>query len=71
MLLLEFDHRDPSTKVDAVGTLLAHSTRQQLMDEIAKCDVRCVRCHRIKTAKDFGWSRLAEDATMYVFAGVA
>lgn len=71
VLVLEFDHRDPSTKVDSVGAMLAHGTRQQLMEEIAKCDVRCVRCHRIKTAKHFGWSRLGEDATMYVFAGVA
>lgn len=71
VLLLEFDHRDPSMKVDAVGTLLADGTMRQLTDEIAKCEVRCVRCHRIKTAKDFGWSRLGEEATMYVFAGVA
>lgn len=70
-LLLEFDHRDPSTKLAYVATLIGHGPREALLEEIAKCDVRCVRCHRLKTARQSGWSRIGEDVTMYVYAGVA
>jgi len=30
-------------------------TLDQIFAEISKCDVRCVSCHRIRTAKQFGW----------------
>lgn len=69
-LLLEFDHRDRATKVGAVSHLLWQRRWSEAAAEIAKCDVRCVRCHRRKTANDFGWKRLGEDPTMYVYAGV-
>ena len=47
-LLLEFDHRAGELKVDAVATLIWERRWQDVRDEIAKCDVRCVRCHRCK-----------------------
>jgi hypothetical protein len=28
-----------------------------VLAEIEKCDVRCVRCHRRKTARQFRWTR--------------
>jgi hypothetical protein len=70
-VLLDFDHRDGSTKIAPVARLIWERRWDLVWDEIAKCDVRCVRCHRRKTARDFGWSKLAETSTMYVFAGVA
>lgn len=71
VVLLEFDHRDRSTKSGNVGDLVGRGTRKELIAELEKCDVRCVRCHRIKTAKEFGWRRLAEDVIIYRYAGVA
>src|SRR5919204_997498 len=57
-ILLEFDHREPAAKTKSVGALLANSTWTKISREIAKCDVRCVRCHRRRTAEQFGWKKL-------------
>ena len=69
-LLLEFDHRDTKTKVNDVSLLIWDRKWDDVSVEIAKCDVRCVRCHRRRTARDFGWSRLGEVGMIYVHAGV-
>ncbi len=53
--VLEFDHRDPAQKLDHVGTLIMGKRWPRVLAEIEKCDVRCVNCHRRKTARDFGW----------------
>lgn len=51
-VVLEFDHLK-----DKIGNIaeLAHKgcSIQTLSNEIAKCEVRCANCHRIKTAKQF------------------
>ena len=43
---LELDHRDPSTKI-------SHAfwgwSRERLEKELAKCDVMCQDCHKLKT----------------------
>lgn len=59
-VVLEFDHRDPSTKSTEVGRLVHMSTVDALLAEIDKCDVRCGNCHRMKTARQFGSYRLGE-----------
>ena len=53
---LEFDHLDRNTKRDAVGLMLLNS-RDLILAEIAKCEVVCANCHRIRTA-----TRKATDA---------
>lgn len=49
--VMEFDHLDPSQKVNNVGWMLGGST-DALRDEIAKCDVVCANCHRVRTFGD-------------------
>jgi hypothetical protein len=64
--LLEFDHVDESTKVKEISKLLGRRDWQVVLDEIAKCEVRCVNCHRRRTAERFNWSkRLGEDEISY------
>lgn len=47
---MDFDHRDASLKVDAVSRLLRRaSSIEELQQEIAKCDVVCSNCHRLRT----------------------
>ena len=49
---LDFDHRDPATKSFNVmtGRAMLMSTAKVLA-EVAKCDVVCVNCHRIRTRR--------------------
>jgi hypothetical protein len=50
--LLEFDHRDHLTKKFNVSQMIWRGNRSvaAIQEEIAKCDLRCIRCHRKKTA---------------------
>lgn len=45
---MDFDHRDRSTKVADVS-VLARSSKAKCLAEIAKCDLVCANCHRIRT----------------------
>ena len=58
LVILDFDHRDPSAKRKEVGRLAATKPWSQVRAEIEKCDVRCANCHRRRTAEQFGWSKL-------------
>ena len=46
--VLDFDHRDPSHKVNSVSALARVST-EKMLAEIAKCDLVCSNCHRERT----------------------
>lgn len=66
ILLLDFDHRERATKVAPVSRLARWASLRVVLDEIAKCDVRCVNCHRRRTAERFNWSKcLGEDVIAY------
>lgn len=41
----DFDHRDRNTKRSGVS----RTSTNNLAEEMAKCDLRCANCHRIKT----------------------
>jgi hypothetical protein len=56
--VLDFDHRDPATKVGAVTTMIVTHESWRLIElEIEKCDVRCANCHRRRTAAQFDTRR--------------
>lgn len=63
-VVLEFDHRDPTQKLAAVGTMLMSRRWARVRAEIEKCDVRCVNCHRRKTARENGWIELLPSSRM-------
>ncbi len=46
---LDFDHRDPSTKAFAISRMYGQRSDECMLSEVAKCDVRCANCHRIRT----------------------
>lgn len=62
-LYLDFDHRDPALKSFTIGTVLGQGAKswRTIQNEIAKCDIRCVKCHRRRTAQQFGWFRLDQE----------
>lgn len=57
VMVLEFDHRDRELKWKAIGVLAVTKRWQRVLDEIGKCDVRCVNCHRRRTAHQLGWAK--------------
>ena len=57
-VVLEFDHRDPRTKLTEVSRLIVSKRWLRVLAEIEKCDVRCINCHRRKTARDFRWAKV-------------
>ena len=59
LLVLDFDHRDPSTKRLEISSMLEGYSWAAISAEIATCDVRCSNCHRRRTAHQFGWRKLA------------
>lgn len=55
---MDFDHRDGRTKLRGVGILAgAGSSRRLISTEIAKCDLVCANCHRIRTQRRFNARR--------------
>lgn len=56
-LVLEFDHKDPTTKKDNVSTMVARGLGvSSISAEIDKCEVVCANCHRIRTSKQQRWN---------------
>lgn len=46
---MEFDHRPGETKTYSIGRSGAKLALAALKTEIAKCDIVCANCHRIRT----------------------
>lgn len=53
-IVLEFDHRDPATKLFNIG-ITTNRSLEAVKAEVAKCDVRCANCHRRRTGEQRGW----------------
>ena len=46
---MDFDHRDPDTKRWAVTRMIGRAGTSRILDEVAKCDIVCANCHRLRT----------------------
>lgn len=44
--VLDFHHRDASTKEGTVSEIVRSSSKKAILKEINKCDVLCANCHR-------------------------
>lgn len=52
--LLDFDHT--KDKVKSISRMVLTGVSWiNIQKEIAKCEIRCANCHRLKTAKDLNW----------------
>lgn len=49
--VMDFDHRDRSTKLFNVGQISKAGSIKRLVAEIEKCDLICSNCHRFRTFK--------------------
>lgn len=48
--VMEFDHRDPATKVFSMANYGTRSLKR-VKEELAKCDLVCANCHKLRTRK--------------------
>jgi hypothetical protein len=57
--VLEFDHRPDEDKRFHISDRMASGTMEDLIAEIAKCDIVCANCHRVRTVikNQFGQDR--------------
>lgn len=47
---MDFDHLDGNSKANNVGSMVArHYSKELIAQEIAKCNLVCANCHRIRT----------------------
>jgi hypothetical protein len=46
---MDFDHRDPAAKRYTVSRMVAKATTETILEEVAKCDIVCANCHRLRT----------------------
>ena len=57
--MMDFDHRDPTTKSFALSGKCQLTSEETLLREVAKCDVVCPNCQRLRTQRQrasFQWS---------------
>lgn len=47
--VMQYDHRDPATKCFTISAAPGKYTADEVLDEIAKCDVVCANCHAERT----------------------
>lgn len=55
--VLEFDHVRGNKSANITKLLKNATSWKAIENEIAKCEVRCVNCHRIKSNERGGWWR--------------
>lgn len=47
--VMQFDHREPKTKLFVIGASLFSRSLSAVLAEIEKCDVVCANCHFQRT----------------------
>lgn len=56
VILLDFDHTYQDNKSKSISQMICiNMSLSKIQEEIGKCQVLCVSCHRRKTAKQLGW----------------
>lgn len=54
--VMDWDHRPGEVKLFNISYAKSSFARERVVAEIAKCDLVCANCHRIRTAREGGWS---------------
>lgn len=73
---MDFDHLDGEDKESSISALMNQGASLARIDaEIAKCELVCANCHRIRTAARGNWFGVNygiddDGATMYMLTGV-
>jgi hypothetical protein len=46
---MDFDHRDPDSKRYTVTRMIGRAGTDRILAEVARCDIVCANCHRLRT----------------------
>ncbi|MDO8484761.1 MAG: hypothetical protein Q7S35_07425 [Candidatus Limnocylindrales bacterium] len=46
---MDFDHRDTDAKRHTVTRMIGRAGTERILAEVAKCDIVCANCHRLRT----------------------
>jgi hypothetical protein len=52
----QWDHLPGNLKLGNISTSLRDRSRQEILDEIAKCELVCANCHALRTFERAGWA---------------
>ncbi len=65
--VMQWDHKPGFEKLGNVSAAFWGKSREEVVAEIAKCDLVCVNCHTIRTFTRSDWGRkwLNEDRVDY------
>lgn len=56
VVCMDWDHKDPKTKLFSLSNAVARKmARELILAEIAKCELVCSNCHRIRTAQQLNY----------------
>lgn len=60
-ILLEFDHLPEYDKISEISTMVRHGfSLNKINKEIAKCEIVCPNCHKLRTYKRGNWEWVKE-----------
>jgi hypothetical protein len=63
---MQWDHLPGFPKLGNISTDFRWRSRQEILDEIAKCELVCANCHAIRTYERAGWGRIGELESTYM-----
>jgi hypothetical protein len=46
---MDFDHREATAKAGRVTGMIGRAGNARILAEVAKCDIVCANCHRVRT----------------------
>jgi len=52
---MQWDHLPGAHKLGNLSTTLRGRSREEILEEIAKCELVCANCHAIRTFQRAGW----------------
>jgi hypothetical protein len=64
---MQWDHLPGSLKLGNISTDLRGRSRQEILDEISKCELVCANCHAIRTFKRAARGGISERVCEYDF----
>ncbi len=53
--VMQWDHLPGAPKLGDISTGLRSRSRDEILEEIAKCELVCTNCHAIRTFQRAGW----------------